>query len=150
MEKDCRETALRFLEFREKSTSEVRSHLITKGFQEEEIEVELQYLTELRYLDDARYCSDYIRYGIGKGRGPVRLQHELSEKGIDSALIKEALEEAFDRETEREAAMLEARKLLKQEGELNEKTLAKIGRKLHSLGYHSDVIYDLLGKLRKS
>jgi regulatory protein len=150
MDKDCRETALRFLEHREKSTFEVRSHLIIKGFLEEEIEKELQFLTELRYLDDERYCSDYVRYGISKGRGPVRLQHELSEKGIDSALIRDALEVTFDRNTEREAAMQEARKLLKQVSEMDEKNLAKVGRKLHSLGYHSDVIYDLLGKLRKS
>lgn len=155
MPKDCHDTALSYLEHRERSTFEVKSHLASKGFGEDEIEEELKYLKELRYVDDARYCGDYIRYGAGKGRGPVRLRHELAEKGIDAGLIREALEESFDRQTESGAAMKEAKKLLKQRDEEqgdrpDEKTLAKIGRKLNSLGYHSDVIYDIIRKLGKS
>lgn len=157
MPKDCHDTALTYLEHRERSTYEVRSHLISKGFQEEEIEKELNDLKALRFVDDLRYCSDYIRYGMGKGRGPVRLQMELSEKGIDAALIRDAIEENFTRRTEREAAMKEARKLLdrgvRREDEPmgpDEKTMAKIGRKLASLGYHTEVVYDIIRQLRKS
>ena len=161
MTKDCRETALNFLEHRERSTYEVRTHLITKGFPMEEIEEELNCLIELHYLDDTRYCNDYIRYGFGKGRGPVRLQQELSEKGIDTGLVRELLKECFPRNTERDAAMKEAEKLLRLNGipaqdfdedppgGPDEKALAKIGRKLNSLGYHSDVIYDILRQFRK-
>ena len=151
MPKDCHDTALSYLEHRARSASEVKAHLVSKGFGEEEIEEELNHLKELRYVDDARYCGDYIRYGAGKGRGPVRLQHELAEKGVDAGLIREALEESFDRQTERDAAIKEARKLLKeQNGRPDEKTLAKIGRKLNSLGYHSDVIYEIIRKIGKS
>lgn len=151
MPKDCRDTALSYLEHRERSAFEVRSHLISKGFGEAEIEEELKHLKELRYVDDARYCDDYIRYGAAKGRGPVRLQMELSEKGIDSGLIREALEESFDRRTERDAAMKEAGKLLKEQVHRpDEKTLARIGRKLNGLGYHSDVIYEIIRTLRIS
>jgi regulatory protein len=151
MPKDCRDTAFSYLEHRERSAFEVKTHLLSKGFGEDEIEEELNHLKEFRYVDDARYCSDYIRYGAGKGRGPVRLQHELAEKGIDADLIREALEESFDRQTENDAAMKEAKKLLKeQDGRPDEKTLAKIGRKLNSLGYHSDVIYDIIRKVKKS
>jgi len=157
MPRDCHDTALYYLEHRERSAYEVKSHLISKGFQEDEIEDELNNLKELHFVDDASYCSDYIRYGIGKGRGPVRLQMELKEKGIDAALIQDAIEESFDRQTEKEAAMKEARKLLnrgvRQEDEqmgTEEKTMAKIGRKLASLGYHTDIIYDIIGQIRKS
>ncbi len=153
MPKDCRETALRYLESRERSAYEVQSHLISKGFQEEEIEEELQYLKELHYIDDARYCSDYIRYGAGKGRGPVRLQAELAEKGIDAGLIQEALSKRFDRHEEKEAAMKEAAKLLtgREPGKnTDEKTLARIGRRLNSMGYHADVIYDIIMKIKNA
>lgn len=150
MPKDCHDTALRFLEHRERSAHEVRTHLVTKGFQEKEIEEELQYLEELHYVDDARYCSSYIRYAMGKGRGPVRLQFELREKGIDAARIQEALGESFDSQTEKDAAMKQARKLLdRSDGVADEKTTAKIGRKLASLGYHTDVIYGIIGQFRK-
>lgn len=147
---DCHDTALRFLEHRERSGYEVRNHLVSKGFQENEIEEELIYLKELRYVDDVRYCENYIRYGTGKGRGPVRLQHELKEKGIDEELIRNALAERFDRMTEKEAAMKEAGKLLHPAKEIDEKIIGRIGRKLASLGYHTDVIYDVIGQLRKT
>lgn len=157
MPRDCHDTALYYLEHRERSAHEVKSHLISKGFQEGEIEEELKFLKDLHYVDDARYCSVFIRYGMGKGRGPVRLQLELKEKGINAALIKDALEESFTRQSEREAAMKEARKLLDRgvrlEDEQNgpdEKTIAKIGRKLASLGYHTDIIYDIIRQIRKS
>ncbi len=151
MPKDCRDTALSFLEHRERSAFEVKTHLLSKGFGEDEIEEELKRLKEFRYVDDARYCGDYIRYGAGKGRGPVRLQHELAEKGIDAELIREALEESFDRQIESDAAMKEAKKLLKEQaGRPDEKILAKIGRKLNSLGYHTDVIYEIIRKVGKS
>ena len=169
MPKDCHDTALSYLEHRERSTFELKSHLKSKGFQDKEIEVELQYLKELRYIDDERYCDDYIRYGRGKGRGPVRLQLELKEKGIDSELIQNAMEGNFDRTAEREAAFKEAEKLLSMkekrssdwdkessdEFELDrtgsdEKMVAKIGRKLASLGYHTEIIYDVMGQIRKS
>jgi regulatory protein len=151
MAKDCHDTALSYLEHRERSASEVKAHLVSKGFGEDEIEEELEHLKELHYVDDARYCCDYIRYGTGKGRGPVRLQMELAEKGVDPGLIREALEESFDRQTERDAAIKESRKLIKdQDDRPDEKTLAKIGRKLNALGYHSDVIYDIIRMLKKS
>lgn len=166
MAKDCRETALSFLEHRERSAYEVRTHLASKGFQEKEIEEELRFLQELHYVDDGRYCSAYIEYGIRKGRGPVRLQRELAEKGINAAMIRQAMEENFDRQTEKDMAMQEAQKLLRRgagptvaasgeqdeesDGRPDEKTVAKIGRKLASLGYHTDIIYDVIGRIRKS
>ncbi len=148
--KDCHDTALSYLEHRERSAYEVKTHLISKGFREEEIEEELICLKELHYVDDARYCSAYIRYGISKGRGPIRLQHELREKGISPELIQEALTESFSRDGEYEAARREAGKLLKSGERPDEKTLAKIGRKLNAQGYHTQVIYDVIGSLRKS
>ncbi|MDD3170129.1 MAG: regulatory protein RecX [Eubacteriales bacterium] len=148
--KNCHETALRYLEHRERSEYEVRTHLVSKGFLESEIEEEMNDLKGLHYVDDVRYCGDYIRYGMGKGRGPVRLQLELKEKGIDTGLIRDALAESFDRMSEKDAAMKEARKLLNQVKEMDEKTIARIGRKLASLGYHTDVTYDVIGQLRKT
>lgn len=150
MPKDCHATALRYLEHRERSIYEVRTHLLSKGFQEHEIEEELQDLQALHYVDDVRYCSNYIRYGMGKGRGPIRLQLELKEKGIEISLIQEAIEESIDRQTEKDAAMKEAGKILRQGEAMSEKIMARIGRKLASLGYHTDVIYDVIGQLRKS
>ncbi len=148
--KDCHNTALSYLEHRDRSTYEIKTHLISKGFREDEIEEELIYLKELHYVDDARYCGDYMRYGMRKGRGPVRLQHELREKGIEAELIQASLEEHFSRNAEYEAALKEAGKILRADEKPDEKMIAKIGRKLSAQGYHSQVIYDVIGKIRKT
>lgn len=169
MPKDCHDTAVSYLEHRERSAHEVKSHLISKGFHEDEIEKELRYLEELHYVDDVRYCQNYISYGTGKGRGPVRLQFELAEKGIDTAIIQEVIEACFDRGMEKDAALKEARKLLNRNRDASfdvgsaeneayvdellvpdEKIIAKIGRKLASLGYHTEVIYDIIRQMRNA
>lgn len=161
MSKDCRETALRFLDRRARTAYEVKSHLLSRGFSEEEAAETLRYLQELGYLDDAGYCREYIRYGMGKGRGPVRLQSELADKGIGAALIRSLLEEDYSRQSEKEAAMRVAYRALKGDtatggepdlekaGRPDEKTIARIGRKLASLGYHTEVIYEVIGRLRR-
>ena len=169
MPKDCRDTALSFLEYRERSIHEVKQHLKSKGFDHNEIEKELEALKKLHYLDDARYCENYIRYGKNKGRGPARLRMELNQKGICSELIQDSLKANFSRQQEKESAMKEAEKLIRlnsfypgkadeeetdeweqdaRKNKLDEKTIAKIGRKLASLGYSTDVIYEVIGRIR--
>lgn len=155
---DCHETALQFLNRRDRSTHEVRQHLTAKGFDREEIKDELETLKDFRYLDDERYCENYFRYAIAKGRGPGRITAELKEKGIDSSLIQDFVNKNFDKDAEKAAAMSEAQKILRSRQafgeeartEIDDKTVAKIGRKLASLGYRSDVIYDIMGRIRKS
>lgn len=162
MPKDCRDTALHYLERRARTAYEMKAYLLSKGFQEEETEETLEYLQELGYVDDAAYCRDYIRYGKSKGRGPLRLQSELAEKGIGASLIRETLEEDFDRQAEKDAALREAKKIFKSKrdnnvafggepdlrpgGRPDEKNAARIGRKLSSLGYHTEVIYEIVGQ----
>ena len=158
---DCHEAALQFLSRRDRSTHEVKLHLTAKSFDREEIKEELETLKDFRYLDDERYCENYFRYAIAKGRGPGRITAELKEKGIDSALIQDFVNKSFDKDAEKEAAMKEAQKILRSRqsfgesgeeacAEIDDKTVAKIGRKLASLGYRTDVIYDIMGQIRKS
>ncbi|QOX63274.1 regulatory protein RecX [Anoxybacterium hadale] len=173
---DCRDTALLFLNRRDRSVHEVRQHLASRDFDREEIDVAIAELIELGYLDDFRYCENYLRYAMGKGRGPGRVAAELKDKGLDPALIQEIVKEGFGKDAEKEAAMKEAQKILHakssfyaaaelinsgsngesfDEGgeniprEIDDKTIAKIGRRLSSLGYRTDVIYDIMSRIRK-
>ncbi len=161
---DCHDAALKHLAHRERSVQETRNYLKGKGFQNAEIEKELGYLQELHYLDDERYCESMVRYGKNKGRGPLRIQMDLKEKGIDSALIQYYLGEGFSQSDEKIAAWNEVEKVLRGRGisvldgtdkeqeeppPMDEKLLAKIGRKLSANGYHTDVIYEILGILKR-
>ena len=89
---------------------------------------------------------------------------ELKEKGIDSDIIQftfEDLEEAYD---EKHRAWDEAAKVLRMadveldekhqvldqcKDRVDEKLIAKVGRRLQSKGYGSDTIYYVIGELRR-
>lgn len=157
--KNCHEAASRYLLHKDRTVYDMISYLISKGFSKEEIDKEVEYLKELHYLDDERYCENYIQYSMRKGRGPVRIRLELKKKGIGEDLIQNTLRLHFNSQTEKEAAFNEAKKMLGQisgfeyfngeEKKIDEKNLARIGRRLASLGYHAEIIYNVLEKLSR-
>ena len=88
-----------------------------------------------------------------KGRGPLSAGKRLTEKGVPSDIIKIVLEAHFWSGAEREAALLHVEKLLRQAenpgtSAPGEKELARIARRLASQGFHSHVIYEIIGRLR--
>ena len=44
-------------------------------------------------LDDERFTGSYIHYRVQKGFGPLRINNELSDKGVDSELIQNQMAE---------------------------------------------------------
>lgn len=111
--KDPRDAALRYLNTQDRTRSEVEKHLKGKGFSKEDILGVLDYLEENRFVDDRNYCGRFVSYSIQKGRGPLRIGRDLTEKGVDASLIREALEERFGDGREYELALDQAEKLMK-------------------------------------
>lgn len=141
---DSKDTALKYLTFRDRTCGEVKQHLLGKGFEPEEIHETIGRLKELGYLDDEDYCARYLEYAMGKGRGPLRIRRELEEKGVDRETIQIALEEYETEESDLDRAKEQAEKIARGK-EIDKKLLARIGRRLQSLGYSSDVIYQVIG-----
>lgn len=159
MTKDPKETALAYLSYRSRTAEEIRKHLKQKGFEADEAEETLIFLQDNNFVDDNNYCKLYVEYAIEKGRGPLRIAGALAEKGVASEIIRAELEECLDGEAERELAMALAEKFLNVPGKgedqennhqrVDEKTLARLGRRLASQGFHATVIYDVLAKSRR-
>ncbi len=152
------DAALRYLSSRSRTIYEMTKHLQGKGFSQTEIEELTETFRQYGYLDDQRYCREYFRYAFGKGKGKRKVFCELREKGVGSDLAEIAFEDYLAEEGENfdegARAKEEAVKVLRQlslteEDEIPQKVLARIGRKLQSKGYSSDVIYGVLGALRK-
>ncbi|MDK2808047.1 MAG: regulatory protein, partial [Clostridiales bacterium] len=62
------------------------------GYTKDMIERIIAYVDSYHYLDDARYLDAYLSYH--KSNKSIRqLKMELQKKGLDSALIAEALEQ---------------------------------------------------------
>ena len=83
---------------REHSFRELLQKLTLKGFQRDAVEELLNEFVELGWQSDQRFAESYSRSRLQKGFGPVRIQYELRERGIDKGLNK-VFDEAPDWQT---------------------------------------------------
>ena len=151
-EKNVMDEAAELLTARSLTKAELVRKLKSKGFETPEIEDAAARLEELGYLDDEAYAKRFAADAARKGKGRLRIARELSQKGMDAQSAKEAIEALSGEEdvlSERERAMAEAQKMLRGETP-DEKTLARVARRLSAFGYEPSVIWDVIGKLRNS
>ena len=152
---EIKDAALKYLEHRMRTEKEMRTRLREKGFPDEEIDDTVSWLIQMGYISDTSYAAEYLRYGFEKGRGIARIRAELREKGLSDEDIQKGIYDYEDEyeidimEAEFERALVQAQKTA-GEGGLDEKTEAKLGRRLHSLGYGSSVIYKVIGRIKEN
>lgn len=85
--------ALRFLEVRQRSVTEVRRRLAQTGYQAELIEGAIEKLLGLGVLDDAAFAQTWVESrDRARPRGERALRRELQVKGIDRAIVDESME----------------------------------------------------------
>ena len=104
--------ALDYLSYRPRSEAELRKYLSDKGFQDGVVEEVVARLNRVGLVDDitfARFWRDSrARF---RPRGRRVLGYELSQKGVDSATIEEALDDYDEAAALRSAAEEQARRL---------------------------------------
>jgi regulatory protein len=94
--------ALHLLARRELSVAECRARLTEKDHPRDEIDQAIEHLLETGALDDRRVARAYVRTALTvKGRGRLRIQRELQEKGISREIAAEALGETAGATDER-------------------------------------------------
>ncbi|RKZ97391.1 MAG: recombination regulator RecX [Gammaproteobacteria bacterium] len=96
-------SAMNILAGREHSIIELRKKLKKKFSKNDDIvhldeliEIVLQQLLDDNLLNEARFTECFIRSRINKGSGPVRIRHELMERGISSELTNDYLDDSYD------------------------------------------------------
>jgi regulatory protein len=86
--------ALRFLEARSRSITEVRRRLTGAGYRPELVDGAITRLIELGVLDDEQFARLWIESrDRARPRGERALRQELALKGVDRALVDELLED---------------------------------------------------------
>lgn len=80
---------------REQSQKELFQKLTSKGFETDDISILLEEFIQLNWQSDQRFAESYGRSRLYKGFGPIRIQHELKEKGVETN-INDVFEEAPD------------------------------------------------------
>lgn len=88
----CRERAIGLLARREHSRLELRQKLLARGYEDPELESLLTDLATERLQSDTRFTEAYVYSRISKGFGPLRIQAELRERGIDDELVHRFLD----------------------------------------------------------
>ncbi|MGL4453421.1 MAG: recombination regulator RecX [Sarcina sp.] len=147
--KKCKNTALRIVERSFKSENEVHKKLIEKGYEEEVVGVALAFLSEYGYINDKNFASMYIRDKL-KTEGKNKIKYALIRKGIDESIIKEALYENANEETEFETAIKLAKRRydsIKKRETDKYKLSQKLYRFLVGKGYNFDLVSEVVRKV---
>ena len=142
--------ALNYLEKRDRTEKEISEKLAGGGFSESVIALTLTRLREAGYVNDKDYAVRYMEALTRKGRGKLRISAEMRRKGLPDELVKNTLEDEGLASGELERAKEEARKAW---GSILDKTdkrkaMAKVNRRLVTLGYTYDVIGEAVYALK--
>ena len=91
-----RDYALKLIEFKDRTEKELRGKLREKGYEENSIDDEIEFLKNYGYIDDKRYAEHFTHDAINiKKWGKVRIRTELLRKGVDRETIDNTIEDAF-------------------------------------------------------
>ena len=143
-ERDAYYVAIDLLSRREHSRVELESKLANKGFPEEQIAQAMVQLLENDLQSDQRYLEDFVRSRLLKGSGPLKIAHELRQRGIAEGELHSYLESQHIDWLE--VATATYQKKYRQEEEIEPRERAKRVRFMQSKGFPSDIIFQLFDK----
>ncbi len=81
-----------FLARREHSRKELQHKLTRRCEDETLIEELLDKLAEEGLQSDERFTESFVHHRVSNGKGPLKIQQELSERGVDQTLISSYLD----------------------------------------------------------
>ena len=85
------EKALKYISYKPRTIQEVTNHLKELSDDLDIINEIIEKLIKLDFLNDTRYAYSYLESSIRTGNGPIKISHELHNKGIEEKIIKEVL-----------------------------------------------------------
>jgi len=92
--KEIRKKAMDFLARREYGQVELIKKLADKGYLRRLVEQQIQTLTDEYLQSDDRFAEAFVQSRINQGKGPVRIRLDLSQRGINDAVIEMAIKES--------------------------------------------------------
>ena len=90
-ESRIRSVALALQSYREHGAKELEAKLSRKGYDTVTSAQVIDDLRESGLVSDRRFTEAFVRSHADRGRGPVRIRHELRELGVAADLIEAAL-----------------------------------------------------------
>lgn len=145
----CRQKAFSYLAMRSRSSRELETYLLKKGFSGELVGRTLLDCRDAGYIDDYDYALRYIRSrSARKVVGARLLKNELSRKGVPRELVKKALAEAASNLADNDALFrLAMQRLDRLKGKRNR--TAKLVFFLRQRGFDGEDIRAVIERLRR-
>jgi regulatory protein len=142
----CREAALRLLNYRMRSVAELRRRLTEGGHDEALVDQVVERLLAAGLLDDEAFAAAYVRDGVNlKKRGRWRLLRELRSQGIDESVAEAALDEELPADTERAmAARVASARADKLRGLPREVAMRRLASYLERRGIGTALVWELV------
>lgn len=81
-----------YLARREHSRHQLEKKLTLKQYTADEIAAALNRLIEQDLQSDLRFCRSFIEHRYQHGYGPLRIEQDLVQSGIDRAIIADGLQ----------------------------------------------------------
>ena len=143
----AREAALRLINYRDRSKSEIRKRLIGSGFPDNIVEEVVDQLSRVGLLDDEKFCRDWVRSRTAaKPMGKARLAWELRSRGVEAACVEQALE-AISEDAEYEMALSLAQRKIGKTSRDNPSLKTRLSPFLQRRGFSWDVIKAVVDRL---
>ncbi len=92
---------MRLLARREHAVDEVKDKLARRGHDSEAIEMVVADLQAEGLISEDRFVEQFVDERVRKGQGPLKIQAELGQRGVDAARAEAALAAYADEWPER-------------------------------------------------
>ena len=135
------ETAVSLLARREHAILEIRRKLQQRGFDEHDIVDAIAKLQANNLLSEERFTESYINMRKHRGYGPLRIEQELRERGVDGVMIDSWLDK-----NDREWRTIMLRQYSKKFGDAAPQEYAekaKRARYLQARGFPADWVFKI-------
>jgi regulatory protein len=146
-----KQSALRYLSYRQRTKQEIISYLQKKGYQCKDVLDIVSWLEQSGFLNDQVYAQQWIEQRVrSKPRGRYMLKQELLARGVEEQLIEEAAEEILSPPVERKMMLVLLNKKIgsrkfASELEMKKKILPFLQRK----GFTLELICEMLPEFRQ-
>ena len=146
---DCFDSAMRFIERRMQSRSELKQKLSKQEHDAATIEIVLADLERLGYVDDAKFAAAKVESAAKvRHHGRRRAAIELMKKGVTGESARAALDKTYDTHDSlsvaRDLAMKKYRSLSKLAPEVARRRLVGM---LQRLGFEYDVVRPVIDEV---
>lgn len=142
--------ALRLIKIRLRSEKEIRDKFKTKEYSPQVIEEAVDFLKKINLLDDRLFAKLWVESRIKRPLGLARLKYELKLKGIDKAIIEEAINRVKENYDERAVIGDVVRnKIKRMKGLPAEKIKTRLYGFLLRKGYPRESVFDALKNLAR-